>query len=248
MHLAAAVTMLAASPSPAAEAAGAALASRANAVRDAYRTACAPCHGIGGRGDGPTAFSIAPGQAPRPRDFTTGLYKLRSTPSGRVPTRDDLVRTIRRGIPRYMPAFTQPDDTVVDGLVTYIMGFSPRFAGEPPTPLALPDPPAVSDGAAVGRGADLYRDLGCAVCHGEKGRGDGTAAAALRDSSGLRIWPADLAHPSWFKGGHSARDVYRTLVTGLDGTPMAGYGDAFADLDPGAPWDLIAYIESLSRE
>jgi hypothetical protein len=70
----------------------------------------------------------------------------------------------------------------------------------------------------------------------------------LRDTAGLPIWPADLAHPSWFKGGSSPSDVYRTLMTGMDGTPMPGYGDVFADLAAEKPWQLIAYIASLSRE
>ena len=70
-----------------------------------YNHACAWCHGKDGRGDGPAAFSINKYLSPRPRDFTRGLFKLRSTPSGQVPTDDDLLRTIERGIPGYMPSF-----------------------------------------------------------------------------------------------------------------------------------------------
>ena len=39
--------------------------------------------------------------------------------------------------------------------------------------------------------------------------------------------------------------MYRTLVTGLDGTPMPSYADAFDDR--GTLWDLVAYIGSLDR-
>jgi len=39
--------------------------------------------------------------------------------------------------------------------------------------------------------------------------------------------------------------VYRTLVTGLDGTPMPSYADAFDDR--GTLWDLVAYVGSLAR-
>jgi hypothetical protein len=35
---------------------------------------------------------------PRPRDFTTGGYKIRTTETGSVPTDDDLVRTVRQGL------------------------------------------------------------------------------------------------------------------------------------------------------
>jgi mono/diheme cytochrome c family protein len=212
-----------------------------------YRTACAACHGTLGDGSGPAAFSIAPGVAPRPRDFVAGRYKLRSTPSGTPPTDADLHRTIARGIPRYMPAFGTLEAEAIDGLVEYVKSFSPRFAGPPPRPMALPEPMAPGAEAAT-RGADVYTALGCPACHGPEGRGDGSAAGALRDATGLRIWPADLGHPSWFKGGSEPEDVYRTLVTGMDGTPMPGYADVFADLPADAPWTLIAYIASLSRE
>ena len=212
-----------------------------------YATACAPCHGSKGDGNGPAAFSIAPRIAPRPRDFIKGTYKLRSTPSGTVPADADLHRTIARGIPRYMPAFAALGDDVIAALVERVKGFSTRFAGPPPTSVRLPEPPAIDAGMAAS-GARIYEELGCAACHGAKGRGNGPAAAALRDTAGLPIWPADLAHPSWFKGGSSAADVYRTLVTGMDGTPMPGYGDVFADLAPEKPWQLIAYIATLSRE
>src|SRR2546430_8550968 len=70
-----------------------------------YNHACAWCHGKDGRGDGPAAFSINKYLSPRPRDFTRGQVKLRSTPSGQLPTDDDLLRTLERGIPGYMPSF-----------------------------------------------------------------------------------------------------------------------------------------------
>jgi mono/diheme cytochrome c family protein len=214
-----------------------------------YERACAPCHGERGDGDGPVAFSIAPGMAPRPRDFMGGTFKLRSTPSGALPTDADLRRTIVRGIPRYMPAFASLDDDAVNGLVARIKGFSSRFDAHAPAPVAIPTPPREDrEGGAIDRGAALYVELGCPVCHGPRGRGDGRAAPALKDTTGLRIWPADLAHPSWFKGGSSPQDVYRTLMTGMDGTPMPGYRDVFDDLEQQAPWDLIFYLGTLSRE
>ncbi len=219
----------------------------ADDVSMVYTTACAPCHGEAGDGAGPAAFSIAPGIAPSPRDFTKGTYKLRSTPSGAVPTDADLHRTIARGIPRYMPAFAPLGDDAIAALVGRIKQFSPRFAAPPPASVAVPAAPALDADMAT-RGARVYEELGCAACHGSTGRGNGPAAAALRDTTGLSIWPADLAHPSWFKGGSSPADVYRTLVTGMDGTPMPGYADVFADLAAEKPWQLIAYIASLSRE
>jgi mono/diheme cytochrome c family protein len=218
----------------------------APAVASTYRTACAPCHGNEGRGNGPAAFFIAPDRAPAPRNFTSGVYKLRSTRSGSVPTDTDLFRTINRGIPRFMPAFDSLDEALRRGLVEYIKRFSARFTAQPPQPMQIPDPPPLA-ADAVARGARVYTELGCPACHGEQGRGDGPAAPHLRDASGLALPAADLTRPGWFKGGDSPRDVYRTLLTGFDGTPMPGYADALGELEADAPWNLVAFIASLAR-
>src|SRR5438876_1066758 len=77
------------------------------------------------------------------------------------------------------------------------------------------------------------------------GHGDGPSAPQLKDETGLRIRPADLRYPARFKNGAQAIDVYRTLVTGLDGTPMPSYAGVFED--PGTLWDLVAYVGSLAR-
>ena len=52
-----------------------------------YDDHCAECHGPAGRGDGPAAAFLAP----RPRDFTSGKFKIRSTETGTLPTDDDLI-------------------------------------------------------------------------------------------------------------------------------------------------------------
>ena len=49
-----------------------------------YEAHCIECHGRTGRGDGPAAAMLMP----RPRDFTAGKYKLRSTETGSIPTVD----------------------------------------------------------------------------------------------------------------------------------------------------------------
>src|SRR6187399_2797008 len=59
-----------------------------------YDARCAECHGATGKGDGPAAAYLMP----RPRDFTTGKYKIRSTETGTSPTDDDLLRSVRQGL------------------------------------------------------------------------------------------------------------------------------------------------------
>ena len=54
-------------------------ASRGKIVYDAH---CVECHGSSGKVDGPAALLLNP----RPRDFASGRYKIRSTESGSLPS------------------------------------------------------------------------------------------------------------------------------------------------------------------
>ena len=67
-----------------------------------YLKYCAQCHGEKGDGEGYATSHLRP----RPRDFTTGKFKIRTTPNGALPTHQDLVNIIRRGMPyTSMPAW-----------------------------------------------------------------------------------------------------------------------------------------------
>ena len=209
-----------------------------------YDHACAWCHGKDGRGDGPAAFSINKRRAPLPRDFTRGIFELRSTPSGQLPTEADLLRTVERGVPRYMPSFRGLTAAERSLAVSAVQRFFPGFATAHPVPVEIP-PPTTLDADRVTRGRTAYEAAGCTACHGERGRGDGPSASDLRDDRGFPIRPADLRYPGLFKNGAAPVDVYRTLVTGLDGTPMPSYAGVFDDA--GALWDLVAYVGSLRR-
>jgi len=95
----------------------------------------------------------------------------------------------------------------------------------------------------LARGRQLYADAECAACHGAGGRGDGPSAPTLKDSQELPITATDLSRPARFKNGGRPEDVYRTLMTGLTGTPMPSYGDS---LEPDQAWDLVYFVLSLS--
>src|SRR5438128_8821935 len=181
-----------------------------------YNHACAWCHGNDGRGDGPAAFSINKYLSPRPRDFTRGRFELRSTPSGEPPTDQDLLRTLERCIPGYMPSFRGLTAAERWLAVAAVKRFYSGFARPYPTPVSLPQPP-VLDAAAVARGRQTYESAGCASCHGERGHGDGPSASQLKDETGLRIRPADLRYPSRSTNAARPPDVSRTLVTGPAG-------------------------------
>src|SRR5438128_11865134 len=101
-----------------------------------YDHACASCHGKDGRGDGPAAFSIGKYRAPRPRDFTRGRFALRSTPTGTLPTDDDLLRTVEHGIPGWMPSFRGLTAGERRLAITAVKRFYPGFEQAEPTPIA----------------------------------------------------------------------------------------------------------------
>src|SRR5947207_13858536 len=61
--------------------------------RTVYAANCAVCHGLTGDGQGEVASQFET----KPRNFSKGEYKLKSTPSGSLPTDTDLVRSIKQG-------------------------------------------------------------------------------------------------------------------------------------------------------
>jgi len=151
------------------------------------------CHGIAGDGRGPAARWL---DAP-PRDFTRGEYKFRTTPLGALPTDNDLMKTLSRGIagsqmPSYEGRLSYRERAA---LIGYIKGFSKRFSdpGEQCTAerrcdsgftcmsgrcvLYIP-PVQRASSATVSQGRVLYSKLGCVECHGADGRGDGPPRAS----------------------------------------------------------------------
>jgi mono/diheme cytochrome c family protein len=207
--------------------------------RQVYLTHCAVCHGERGDGQGPGAARLQT----KPRDFTSGLFKFRSTPSGALPLDRDLYRTLREGVHRtsMIPqTHLSADDRWA--AIQYIKGFSVRFVRENPAePVRLPPLPTDLR-ARREQGKQLYVDAGCVQCHGPAGRGNGSAAQDLLDAWGHPIRPTDLTLRP-LKGGSSPTDLYRTLSTGLNGTPMPSYHDALSEEER---WALVAYVESLA--
>ena len=56
--------------------------------------------------------------------------------------------------------------------------------------------------------------------------------------------PYDFTIAGRMKAGNTVRDVYRTLVTGIGGTPMPAFGDV---LSPEETWGLAYYVMWLAR-
>lgn len=214
-----------------------------------YERACIFCHGVEGKGDGSAGWFIGRYEAPHPRDFTSEGYKLRSTESGSLPTDQDLFRTVTRGIPGYMPSFSGLTEEERWQIIAYVKSFNPAFREEKPVPIIISVPPFPSSDDSIELGRKIYMKYGCVNCHGPNGRGDGTEALEgnLKDARGLKIKAADLSEPLSLKNGATPRDIYRSLMTGLDGTPMPSYADQFSGKDKEA-WSLVYYLLSLSTD
>lgn len=108
-------------------------------------------------------------------------------------------------------------------------------------PIVEPD----RDSASVDRGRALFVDTAganCVACHGATGIGDGPAAGDFTDDWGYPIVPRDLTG-GVFRAGSSPNDLYRSIATGVNATPMTAFGGA---LDPEQIWDLVHFIQHLA--
>lgn len=211
-----------------------------------YAGACASCHGRAGDGRGPAARGIG---SPQPRDLTSGVYKYRSTPTGSLPTDEDIYRTISRGIPgTWMPAWDSHLSSAERwALVRYVKGFSEYFAEEEPDPaIEIPPEPAPTP-ELVREGHWVFVVLKCWQCHGRLGRGDGPSADELTDDWDRRIRPYDFTRGD-YKNGSSPSDLYRTIVTGLNGSPMPAFEPDIVAFPGGANEDIEPMREVLEDD
>jgi mono/diheme cytochrome c family protein len=145
----------------------------------------------------------------------------------------------------------------VAGYVLYLMFSGPRMRVQPkilPYQALLPAVPEgimpvawtqtpnlesmrnpVADTEATRRiGQAYYRDY-CAFCHGQAGHGDGPVGRSYVPT------PTDLTTPA--VRGLSDGALYRGMLAGIGHTPVLGYV-----VDPNAPWSIIRYVRTLSRE
>ena len=221
-----------------------------------YEQHCAACHGVTGEGNGPAAVWLFP----RPRNFSAGLFKIKSTPGAALPTDADLVATVTRGMPgSSMPSFTylsaqQRREVVqyIKHLTAYADGSGKRInrfeeasqAGQLPTSIDVPPEPPVTV-SSLADGMRLFSKLACITCHGETGAGDGPNASTLKDTQGLYLPPRDF-NTGAFRGGHTGRDLYLRIAIGLAGTPMVAFGsNVMTDQER---WSVVHYIQSLRRK
>ncbi len=213
-----------------------------------YFQKCVWCHGPTGAGDGPGADRLWP----RPRSFNEGTFKIRTTASGELPTKNDLVLTVTNGLPgSAMPSWGGVlTPTQIDQVVEFVMKelvvdrsfWDEEF--EEYNVVTIGEPP-LADEESLARGREVYMNKGkCVECHGEEGRGDGNKTQ--KNEWGFPIFPAQLTKCWNFRGNrkdpYNPRNIFREVTTGLNGTPMPSFEDALTDEQR---WDVANFVISL---
>jgi len=151
-----------------------------------FAQSCAACHGD--RGDG--LGTAAAGTFPPPRNFVPGFFKFVSVADSGLPTDEDLLRSVTRGVPgTRMPPWTglRPGDH--EAAIHYVKTFGERWrrlkVGPPIARPADPWPaatgPATVPTAATTRGDEVYHGAAqCWTCHPAYRTRDEALAAARR--------------------------------------------------------------------
>jgi len=219
-----------------------------------YYKRCVWCHGVEGGGDGPSADRLFT----RPRNFIQGTFKIRRTDSGELPLEEDLIRTVKNGLPgSAMPAW---GEFLSDGEIVAVVNFVKTlvqdrsfddaddtvniqdFGTNPwgtkgPYHLGIPQ-------EAIDQGKEIFTQNKCFECHGGEGRGDGNPT--MKDDWGFPIVAADWQQCWNFRGSrrnhYDPFNVVRTVSTGLNGTPMPNFKDRITVEDR---WKLAAFVNSL---
>jgi DMSO reductase family type II enzyme heme b subunit len=208
--------------------------------KQVYEKHCALCHGPEGKGDGPAAELLLP----KPRDFTAGKFKIRTTVQ--LPSDQDLFNVISAGMPgTSMPAWSVLPERERSAVVAYIKTFAPAFKDAKIEAAKIP-PEVKSSAASIKRGQEMFEAIECNKCHGQKGRGDPAPGSDLKDDWGNPIRPANLTKPWTFRGGSTRRDVATRLSTGLLGSPMPTFLDSVEK--PEDIWHVANYVRSLGPD
>ena len=207
--------------------------------KEIYEKRCWGCHGMKGDGAGPARDFLEY----KPNDFTAGIYEYKSTLEDALPYDEDLIRTVVDGLPRgNMPGFGDVlNEDEVRAVVGYIKTFSDRFSEEkPPEKVEMPNLPRPTE-EVLAEGKKWFDELECFKCHGNNGRADGESASDLEDDYGNLIRPANFSQPWKYNRGSTPEDIYRSVATGLTGSPMPSFGDVFD-----TPEETEKYLASLA--
>lgn len=245
--------------------------------RDVYQRRCVHCHGATGDGNGPAAATLYPqprdyrrgffkftstpyGAKPRKADLLRTVR--RGVPGTSMPSFDLLQDKDLDAVIDYVLVLThrgeleflltteaksaeEIDAMLVPEFITDILDAWKRAEDDVVQPLT-PEPKLTQQQVVAGKQAFLTR--GCSKCHGDDGRGQtpDNLRGDLKDAWGHVTRAADLTS-GMLHGGREPIDVYRRILSGINGTPMPGFKSSLAQ-EPETVWNLVAYVLFLSHE
>ncbi len=184
-----------------------------------YDVNCVRCHGEKGDGQGPDAGNMYP----KPRNFTTGIFKFKTSPfKEKRPLDRDLYQAVSDGLTgSAMPAW-KASLSIGDrkNVIAYVKQLA-KIEGEATEKISLAGwvPPTEKN---LKKGKKLFLSR-CSACHGEAGRGDTTMP--LEDDWGGRIWPRNFTKFYSFRIGNAPMEIFYRISAGIPGTPMPSFDD-----------------------
>ena len=229
-------------------------AGNADKGKDIYFQRCWWCHGEEGAGDGAAGDTLIP----PPRDFTSQMFKFKSTPFDEIsPTDEDLFQMIAgERTHNSIPNWTGMNDSSMPGWKDMFKDEEIWDLVEYVKVLAELDPPELdsislagqipSSEESIAQGDKLFHDGDrCTECHGMKGQGDGTKK--VKDDNGFRTWPRNFTKGWSFRISNDPKDIYSRVTIGIPGTQMPSFADPESGkkLTEEERWHVANYVASL---
>ncbi len=239
-----------------------------------YTKRCVQCHGVSGDGAGVAADYLFP--RPRDYrkgifKFTTTPYGLKPR---RSDLKDTIIRGIRG---TSMPSFKLLSKEEMEAVVEYVLALTHRGELEEALAYEIDseeelDPDVIPDFVDeikeaweeaevsvvhpltlqpeftmehVERGKVAFKEKGCVKCHGDDGRGQ-TKGNIGTDGWSFPTQAADLTS-GMLHGGQKPIDIYRRILSGINGTPMPGFKSLLQE-NPDTAWDLVSFVLYISNE
>ena len=221
-----------------------------------YKEYCAQCHGFTGKGDGPAASGLEPKPAihanipfeKMPTDYLYNVINHGGAAMGKSPSMPYWGLTIGQlgvaDVMAYLKAAFKGGAVVAQAAVSgggpSGVCPQPRKTAKAPADFLSKTNPFPNSDATIQAGKTLFlqtaQPVACAMCHGDKGNGQGFMGAGL------------IPPPRNFTCGSMMKDIpdgqlFWIIKNGSPGTGMM----SFAGLPDEQVWELIHYVRSLGQ-